>query len=141
LLEADRRFFDGKTLEERLEAPTRVIRDWVTTHKPVVKARLWRALEHNCLHNRDLREFFETVQRAQVTTSSDDDDEDCCTDDVVETSNNGSSSSEDNSSSDGDSSSESGNSSSLAGDGDQGTESEKQRGFMQLIEQKITNFF
>jgi hypothetical protein len=41
LLEADCRLFGDKTLEERLEAPTKVIRDWVMTHKPVAKAGLW----------------------------------------------------------------------------------------------------
>jgi hypothetical protein len=54
LLEADQRFFDKKPPAERLEAPTKVMRDWVMTHKPAVERGLWRAAEHDRLHNRDM---------------------------------------------------------------------------------------
>jgi hypothetical protein len=137
LLEADRRFFGDETLEERLEAPTKVIRDWANTHKPAVKAGLWRASEHNRMHNRDTREHFKVIPRDQVTASSDDDDEDCCTDDMVETSDDGNSSSEDDS--DDDSSSD--NHSSSPTNSGEGADERTRQGFMKLAEQKITDFF
>jgi hypothetical protein len=142
LLEADRKFFDDTPLEERLKAPTKVIRDWVTTHKPVVKAGLWRASEHDRLHNRDIRDFLEVVPRDQVNCSSDDDDEDYCTDDMVETSDEGSSSSECSSSTDdGRSVDSTSSSSSSTGAEENGAKEQQQQGLMKLVEQKITNFF
>jgi hypothetical protein len=54
LLEADRRFFDAQPLAERLQAPNRAIKGWVATLRPVVNKGLWRASEHDRLHNRDL---------------------------------------------------------------------------------------
>jgi hypothetical protein len=54
LLEADQCCFDAQTPEERLQAPTRVIKGWVTTVKPVVSTGPWQASEHNWLHNWDL---------------------------------------------------------------------------------------
>jgi hypothetical protein len=58
LLEADRRFFNAQTLEDRLRASNREIHGWVTNVKPAVSQGSWRASEHDRLHNRDIREFF-----------------------------------------------------------------------------------
>jgi hypothetical protein len=52
-LEADRRFFVDQSLEERLQAPNRVIKGWVTRMKPAASKGLWRASEHDRLHGRD----------------------------------------------------------------------------------------
>jgi hypothetical protein len=61
--EADRRNFFAQTVDDVIEGPTRELRAWITTYEPPIKKAMQDALVLGRLKNRDIRDFFERLQR------------------------------------------------------------------------------
>jgi hypothetical protein len=63
LREADKRNFFSQPVREVTKGPTRELRAWITTSEPPIKKAIQDAVVLGRLNNRDIRDFFEKLQR------------------------------------------------------------------------------